>query len=133
MWSKYYWGSWAESSAVEKEGMLYVGSSDYMQLFALKASSGEEQWRFNTGGEAWPIPAVSTTRIYMGAVGLQGIDRIGAFYAVDRASGKLIWRYDMPATQEPLGIGIDGSPAFGGGRVFFGGLDGNLYTFAAGD
>lgn len=128
-WRKFYWISWVESSARIRDGVLYVGSSDYARLFALDALTGHELWRFNTHGEAWPDPAVTDTLVYTGSVGYSDFPRQAGFYAVDRASGKEVWRYSMPVTPLPLGNGVNSSPAVDGGLVFFGGLDGVFYAF----
>jgi outer membrane protein assembly factor BamB len=132
LWRKFYWVSWVESSTTLADGVLYVGSSDCMQFYALDPATGEERWRFTAGGEAWPIPAVDGERVYVGSVGYEGYGRFGGFYALERASGAPVWRFDMPAGGGDKGFGVGGSPALGAGQVFFGGLDGVFYAFATG-
>jgi outer membrane protein assembly factor BamB len=128
-WRKFYWTSWVESSAHVRDGVIYVGSSDYEQLFALAAKDGRELWRFDTHGEAWPDPAVTDKFVYTGSVGYSSFPRRAGFYAVDRATGHAVWRYPMAATLPPLGGGVASSPVVGDGLVFFGGLDGVFYAF----
>lgn len=128
-WRKFYWVSWVESSPRIRDGVLYVGSSDYTKLFAVDALTGREVWSFDTHGEAWPDPAVTDTLVYTGSVGYSGIPREAGFYAVDRASGKEVWRYPMPVAAAPVGNGVNSSPAVDEGLVFFGGLDGTFYAF----
>jgi eukaryotic-like serine/threonine-protein kinase len=132
-WRAFDWVSWVESSATERDGIVYIGCSDCMDLFAYDAVTGKEQWRFNTGGESWPIPAVDEKRVYIGSVGYDGYGRLGGFYAVDRSTGKPVWRFDMPAMGGDDGYGVGGSPVLGAGRVYFGSLDGSFYAFATGD
>jgi outer membrane protein assembly factor BamB len=120
-----------ESSARIRDGVLYIGSSDYEQTFALQAATGRELWRFDTHGEAWPDPAVTDKLVYSGSVGYAGFPRAAGFYALDRTSGKPVWVYPMPVAAPPLGNGVASSPAVDGGQVFFGGLDGVFYAFPA--
>ena len=131
-WRAFDWVSWVESSASERDGVVYIGCSDCFDVFAYDATTGKEQWRFNTGGESWPTPAVDGERVYAGSVGYDIYGRFGGFYALDRASGKPLWRFDMQPMGGEKGYGVGGSPALGEGKVFFGGLDGVFYAFATG-
>jgi len=131
-WKFFYWSSWVESSARVYDNTLYIGSSDYQQVFAIDSASGRKLWNFDTDGSAWSTPAVTNKAIYVGAVGLPKVDYIkhhGAFFAIDRASGKLLWRYPMKPISGSGSYGVASSPAVGRGLVFFGGLDGLFYAF----
>jgi outer membrane protein assembly factor BamB len=132
-WKFFYWASWVESAAVIRDHSLYIGSSDYQQVFAIDAASGKERWRFNTGGSPWPTPAVTDKRLYAGAVGITGyfIDHRGAFFSLDRASGKPVWQFALAPNEASPTWGVAASPVVDHGRVFFGGLDGTLYAFRA--
>jgi len=134
-WKYFYWSSWVESSALIRDDSLYIGSSDYQQLFAINRINGKEIWRFNTDGSAWGTPAVTDKKVYIGAVGVVGyfIDHHGGFYAVDRATGRAVWRYLMSAMPGEFTYGFASSPTVDQGRVFVGGLDGKLYAFREGD
>jgi eukaryotic-like serine/threonine-protein kinase len=132
-WKFFYWSSWVESSASIRDGILYIGSSDYQQLLAIDATSGV--WNFDTDGSAWSTPAVTDKLVYVGAVGiphLEYIDHHGAFFAVDRATGKIVWRYPMSEIPDSRTYGVASSPAVDHGLVFFGGLDGTFYAFRQG-
>jgi outer membrane protein assembly factor BamB len=59
------------------------------------------------------------------------IDHHGAFVALDRATGRLAWRYPMTPLPGSSVYGVASSPAVGQGLVFFGGLDGTFYAFRA--
>jgi outer membrane protein assembly factor BamB len=123
-----------ESSARIRDGILYVGSSDYQQLFAINAASGKPVWNFDTDGSAWSTPAVTDQRVYIGAVGVLNyylIKHHGGFFAVDRATGKVVWRYPMSVVPGSPTYGVASSPAVDHGLVFFGGLDGTFYAFHA--
>lgn len=130
-WRYFYWSSWVESSARVRDRTLYVGSSDAQQLFAIDASSGKRVWNFDTDGSSWSSPAVSDKRVYIGAVGVLNyiIDHHGGFFAVDRATGKEIWRYTFAPIPSSITYGVASSPALDRGLVFFGGLDGRFYAF----
>lgn len=128
-WRKFYWTSWVESTPRLRDGVLYIGSSDYARLFALDPLTGRELWRYNTHGEAWPDPAVTDTLVYTGSVGYANFPRVAGFYAVDRATGKEVWRYPMPVAAPPTGNGVNSSPLVDGDLVYFGGLDGTFYAF----
>lgn len=132
-WRKFYWTSWVESSARLRDGVLYVGSSDYHVMLALDARTGNELWRFNTHGEAWPDPAVTEKHVYTGSVGHSDFGSQAGFYALDRASGKEIWRFPMTPQPSPLGNGVNSSPLVSDGQVLFGALDGNFYALPAQD
>ena len=130
-WRAFDWVSWVESSAAARDGVVYVGCSDCWDLFAYDAVSGKELWRFNTGGESWPIPALTDKVVYIGSVGYDGYGRLGGFYAVDRATGKALWRFTPPPSGGDAGYGVGASPVLGQGRVFVGMLDGTFYAFDA--
>jgi outer membrane protein assembly factor BamB len=132
-WKFFYWSSWVESSARERDHALYIGSSDSQQLYAIHAATGQQVWSFNTDGSPWGTPAVTEHRVYIGAVGVPNyfVPHHGAFFAVDRATGKAVWRFPMPEIPGADTYGVATSPAVGHGLVFFGGLDGTFYAFKA--
>jgi outer membrane protein assembly factor BamB len=130
-WKYFYWSSWVESSARLHNGILYVGSSDYQQLFAIDAVSGRRIWNVNVDGSAWSTPAVTDEAVYIGVVGVDGymINHHGSFYAVDRATGAVAWRFPMNVIPGAFCYGVASSPAVHKDLVFFGGLDGTFYAF----
>jgi outer membrane protein assembly factor BamB len=132
-WKFFYWSSWVESSARARDGVLYVGSSDSQQLFAIDAASGKGVWSFDTDGSAWSTPAVTDTRVYVGTVGVLDyfIPHHGGFFAVDRTTGKEVWRYPFREIPGKDNYGVASSPAVDHGMVFFGALDSVFYAFRA--
>jgi outer membrane protein assembly factor BamB len=133
VWTRYVWFSWVESSAVVRDGIVYVGSSDAARLFALDARTGRSVWEVDTGGWPWAQPAVTEARVFIGAAGDAEylVKHEGAFLAVDRASGRVAWRHPLPPPASGKGqSGFVGGAAAAGGRVFVGGLDGRVYAFA---
>ena len=130
-WKYFYWSSWVESSARIRDGILYIGSSDYQQLFAIDATTGKRIWNVNIDGSVWSTPAVTDNNIFVGVVGVVNyfIEHHGGFFAVDRATGKIAWRFPMNIIPGAADYGVASSPAVDHGMVFFGGLDGKFYAF----
>ncbi len=130
-WKFFYWSSWVESSARVRDGNLYIGSSDYQQLFAIDARTGKRVWNVNLDGSVWSTPAVSARSVYIGVVGVVSyfIEHRGGFFAVDRATGKVAWRFPMNVIPGAVDYGVASSPAVDANLVFFGGLDGTFYAF----
>jgi outer membrane protein assembly factor BamB len=131
LWQFFYWSSWIESSARERDGILYIGSSDYQQLFAINAKTGSREWMVNLDGSVWSTPAVTDRNVYVGVVGVANyfIPHHGGFFVVDRATGKIAWGFPMSVVSGSGDYGVASSPVVGHGLVFFGGLDGTFYAF----
>ena len=53
----------------------------------------------------------------------------GSLSALDRKSGQIIWRWQMPEWPGAWTSGFVASPAAAEGLVVVGGLDGSLYAF----
>ncbi|HXD30775.1 MAG TPA: PQQ-binding-like beta-propeller repeat protein [Pyrinomonadaceae bacterium] len=132
-WKFFYWTSWVESSARFREGKLYIGSSDAQQLFAIDAATGKRSWNVNLDGSVWSSPAVTDEHVFIGVVGAVPyfIPHHGGFFAVDRANGKVAWRFPMSEIPGSMDSGVASSPAMdnANGLVLFGGLDGVFYAF----
>jgi outer membrane protein assembly factor BamB len=129
-WKRYVWFSWIESSAVVRNGVAYVGSSDAAGVFAFDVASGRRLWTADVFGWAWGQPAVTEGRVYAGTssqVGYPAGHRAGLL-ALDRSSGQAVWRYEAPAGKSGA-FGFPGSTATGEGLVFASGLDGVVYAF----
>jgi outer membrane protein assembly factor BamB len=129
-WSRYIWFSWVESSAVVRDGVAYVGSSDAAAVYAFDARTGERRWKTDVFGWAWGQPAVTDTRVYAGTASqkdyLAGHE--GLVVAMDRSTGRPVWHF--VAEPAPKGAyGFPGSPAVGEGRVYVTSLDGKVYAF----
>jgi outer membrane protein assembly factor BamB len=132
-WKHYYWFSWIESSAVEQDGVGYVGASDGQDLLALDLADGEVLWRFDTHGSAWPQPAVTQDAVFIGTLGFADYwaNHNGAFFAVDRQTGQPIWQFPQERPGEADSWGFAASPAVSGGLVFAADLEGRVYAFQA--
>ena len=93
------------SSPVHHEGTIYVGSADGA-LYAVARETGQETWRFETGGSIRSTPIVNGQNVLFAS-------RDGHVYAVTVASGDLVWQHDTGGV-------VQGSPAVGAGKVFVG-------------
>ncbi|MCC6408499.1 MAG: PQQ-binding-like beta-propeller repeat protein, partial [Planctomycetes bacterium] len=130
-WQRYSWFSWIESSPSARDGDVYVGSSDAAVLSAYEARTGKVRWSTDVHGWAWGQPAVGAERVYVGTSGQGGYlaPQQGGLIAVERASGRPVWRFASTASQDGTD-GFPGSPALSGGRVFASSLDGSVFAFA---
>jgi outer membrane protein assembly factor BamB len=109
------------TSAVVDGGVLVIGTGDGY-LLGLDAINGTERWRFQISPNgAAHNPAVS------GGIGYAGGDDPG-FFAVDTASGELLWRGETGDDQTGTAVVAEGI-AYIGGSAESG--EGHLYAFAA--
>ena len=60
------------------------------------------------------------------------IRHLGSLCALDRRSGRIVWRWPVPALPGVVQAGFAAGPALDGGTLVIGGLDGSLYAFRAG-
>ena len=71
-------------------GKLYIGEGFHddknCKVYCIDAESGQEVWRFQTGGQTESSPAVANGKVYVGA-GNEGV------YCLDAKTGAKVWRY----------------------------------------
>jgi outer membrane protein assembly factor BamB len=129
-WKRYLWFSWIESSAVVRDGVAYVGSSDAASVGAFDAKTGRPRWQADVFGWAWGQPAVTDDRVYAATSSQAGYPagHKAGVMALDRASGRVAWRYEARPSEKGA-FGFPGSPALGAGFVYVTGLDGRIYAF----
>ncbi|NIS30965.1 MAG: PQQ-binding-like beta-propeller repeat protein, partial [Actinobacteria bacterium] len=65
-------------------GTVYFGSHDG-NLYALDLETGDERWRFGTGGPLIGCPTVTAGHVLVGSYD-------GHLYAVRKADGEFAWR-----------------------------------------
>jgi outer membrane protein assembly factor BamB len=133
-WRRVFWGSSVESTPVAGDGSLfYIGSSDMRRISLIDSKDGRVLWRTDVCGIAWPRPAVSERLVYASTAGINPyyMRHVGGLVALDRASGKIRWRWPTPQTAS-LFDGFLAGPVIEANIVVVGGLDGNLYGFPAG-
>jgi outer membrane protein assembly factor BamB len=99
-----------------RDNRLYFGACDGY-VYAMDAGSGEELWRFKTGGVIVGRCALEGGKLFAGSYD-------GRVYAIDAGSGKELWRYKT-------GGEIYGGPAAHEGKVYFGSNDGSVYCLNA--
>ncbi len=128
-WRDYLWFSWIDSDITVAGDTFYVGSSDALRIHAFEGSSGKLLWRTPLGGWCWAQPAVSKDRVYAGASGNPGGvgPRRGAFAALDRKSGEVIWMYEVESTGKDWGF--PASAVVAGDLVYAADVQGRVYAF----
>ena len=132
IWRMLFWGSAVESEPTPGEGTLfYIGSSDLRRVSLIDSKDGRVVWRTDIYGWAWPRPAVTETMVYAAAVGVEPYQmrHLGSLSALDRRSGKIVWRWPMPEWPGSWLNGFAASPVIDGKTLVVGGLDGTLYAF----
>jgi outer membrane protein assembly factor BamB len=135
IWSQYWWGSWVESTAVESHGLAYIGSGDLVRVSCIDPKSGRNLWRSDVGGWVLQRPLVTEATVY---VGVSGARRAASFWppqasalmALDRSTGRVLWRWSMPELTGAFLHGFVAAPVNAGESVLIGGVDGTLYAFA---
>ncbi|MFL6577641.1 MAG: PQQ-binding-like beta-propeller repeat protein, partial [Povalibacter sp.] len=135
IWKHYYWFSWIESPAVIREGTVYTGSSDAVNVYALDGANGGLKWKTAVPGWAWARPAVSDDLVVAGTVGAGSYPgpRSGSLVVLDRHSGAIRWLYLDPPSPEIVeakkGWGFGSSPLIVGKKIYAMDLDGRVMCF----
>lgn len=112
----------AESSPLLLTGRLYFGSEDGT-VYNLRASDGAIRWTYKSGGAVKGGLAADRGKLFFG-------DYAGAVTAIDRGSGRKVWRTGTSGGRFGLGSGnFYGTPAIAYGRLYIGSTDGNVYSF----
>ena len=126
-------GSWVESSPVFHNGVVYIGSSDALKLWAFDAATGKVIWAFKTGGWSWSKPKVKNKVVYIGSISaypyyFEGVELKAGFYAVDEKDGKKLWSITPGTAEGYITGGVFSTAEVADGIVYVGGLDGYLYA-----
>ncbi|HWA25787.1 MAG TPA: PQQ-binding-like beta-propeller repeat protein [Lacunisphaera sp.] len=134
-WKYSYWFSWIESTPVLRDGLLYVGASDYSRVVALDPATGRARWATPVHGMNWGSPLVTATRVFTGTVSqnLEGtvIAHTAGLVALDRQTGAVRWR--LASSPGPAGGfgGYAGSLVVAGDKIIAAGFDGKLVALPA--
>jgi outer membrane protein assembly factor BamB len=136
LWKHYYWFSWIESPPVVRDGVVYTGSSDATNVYAIDLDDGSLRWKTAVPGYSWQRPAVNDALVVTGTAGAGAFPgpRAGSLIALDRATGEIRWIYldapteDTVKAQKAWGFGA--SPVIGEGVVYAADLDGKVRAFA---
>ncbi|NQD37146.1 PQQ-binding-like beta-propeller repeat protein [Permianibacter sp. IMCC34836] len=132
IWKMTLWGSAVESGAVAGAGStFYIGSSDLRRLSWIDARDQKVLWRTDVYGCAWARPALSEQRIVVSAIGVNPyeIRHLGSLSMLDRASGKMLWRWPAPEAPGSFVSGFAATPVIADKTVYVGGLNGTMYAF----
>jgi outer membrane protein assembly factor BamB len=139
LWKHYYWFSWIESPPVVHGGVIYTGSSDATNVYAIDLADGSLRWKTPVPGYSWQRAAVNDALVITGTAGAGAYPgpRNGSLVALDRASGALRWIYlDPPAEQvvkDKKAWGFGASPVIADegvdGVVYAADLNGKVYAF----
>jgi glucose dehydrogenase len=128
-------GSWVESSGIYKDGVLYIGSSDALHLFAFDGATGAVRWKYRTGGWSWCTPSITGETIYIGSISaypyyFEGVTLQRGLHAVDLNTGKARW---VEPTDELPGFvtgGVMSTPLVVDSKIVAGALDNRLIVLA---
>jgi outer membrane protein assembly factor BamB len=132
-WKYYYWFSWIESPPAVRDGVVYTGSSDATNVYAINLADGRLRWKTAVPGYSWQRTAVDDELLVAGTVGAGTFPgpRAGSLVALDRASGAIRWIHlDVPtgdAAKKAWGFGA--SPVIADGVVYAADLSGKLHAF----
>jgi outer membrane protein assembly factor BamB len=136
LWKRYYWFSWIESPPVVRDGVVYTGSSDATNVYAIDLADGTVRWKTAVPGWSWQRTAVSDELVVAGTAGAGAFPgaRNGSLVALDRASGAIRWIFLEPPSEEIAkagkGWGFGASPVIAGDTVYAADLNGKVHAFA---
>lgn len=134
-WKHAYWFSWIESTPGVRDGLIYIGASDYSRVTALDPATGLARWATAVHGMNWGSPLVTADRVFAGtaAQNIPGtaIHHTGGIVALDRATGAVLWQLVTPEPPVDSFGGYAGTLALAGDRVIAAGFDGKLIALPA--
>jgi outer membrane protein assembly factor BamB len=134
-WRRYYWFSWIESPPVVRDGVVYTGSSDAVNVYAINLADGAVRWKRPVPGYSWQRTALSEKWLVAGTVGSGAFPgpRAGSLVAMDRDTGEIRWIYLDPPSEEIVkagkGWGFGASPVIAEGVLYAADLAGKVYAF----
>ena len=130
VWRAPMWGSWVESTAVPVGDVFYIGASDLRRTTCYDPKDGRVVWRTDVYGWNWGRPLVTDKVIYVGVAGGSPyvMRHAGSLTALDRQTGKIIWRWPYPADNAHQ-WGFPAGPALEGKTLVIAAIDGTLYGF----
>jgi outer membrane protein assembly factor BamB len=134
-WRRYYWFSWIESPPAVRDGVVYTGSSDAVNVYARNLTDGSLLWKTPVPGYAWPRPALDKEWIVAATIGGGPFPgpRAGSLVAMDRATGAIRWIYlDPPSgdiVKQHKEWGFGAAPVIAEGVVYAADLEGKVYAF----
>ena len=132
-WRDSFWFSWVESTPKLVDGAIYIGGSDYRRVSKIDPDSGVTDWTTDVGGLTWGTPVVTPDTIFAGtsAQSPAAIKHTGGITALDRHTGKVMWRHVVTLAEGADRAGYLGSLVLCGGQIIGAGYDGRLIAFPA--
>jgi outer membrane protein assembly factor BamB len=134
LWKHYYWFSWIESPPLVRDGVVYTGSSDATQVYAIDVATGSLRWKTAVPGYSWQRVAVDDAVLVAGTVGAGRFPgpRAGSLVAIERRTGAIRWMHLDPPADSVEGAkawGFGASPVLAGDRVYAVDLKGRIHAF----
>ncbi|MEJ1972123.1 MAG: PQQ-binding-like beta-propeller repeat protein [Lacunisphaera sp.] len=118
-----------------RDGLLYVGGSDYARVTAIDPVTGRARWGTIVRGMDWGTPLVTDRFVFTGTANqnMRGtlIDHAAGLVKLDRVTGAVVWRLVLPKAAEGQFAGYAGSLALAGDKVIAAGFDGYLVAYPA--
>lgn len=116
----------SESSPLLINNRLYFGSENGT-VYNLRASDGAVRWTYSGGAAIKGALAADRGKLFFG-------DYAGAVTAIDRRTGRKVWRSGTKGGRFGLASGnFYGTPAVAYGRLYIGNTDGFVYSFGLRD
>jgi outer membrane protein assembly factor BamB len=106
--------TWVVSSPAVRGQVVYSGTSDGHFVDAIRATDGQELWRFDMPSRVLSSPVLAGSALYV-------TNQSGSLYAIDLASGKENWHFQTRSS-------VQSSPVVSNGIVYFGSNDGGVYA-----
>jgi outer membrane protein assembly factor BamB len=134
-WRDSYWFSWIESVPVIRDGVAYIGGSDYRRISAIDPATGTAIWATDVGGLTWGTPVVTDDSVYAGASAQDpaAIQHRGGITALDRRTGAVKWRYGVPLPRGADRAGFIGSLTLADGKLIGAAYDGTMVALPVKD
>jgi len=114
-------GGWMYSSPVYYDSTIFIGGSDNHSLFAFDPIYGSIKWKYNSSQNIMAEPLVSGSIITFTSGDVYKPNSPGAITRLDRNSGKLISKIQLPKLSISAPIMVDN-------KVIFGCHDGQVYA-----
>ncbi len=113
-------GDAIQGSPVIDASVAFVALSNSSQsITAFDLFNGRPRWK-KSYGDVEVTPCLAGGKIYLG-------NTAGTFFCIERATGDVRWKFDLPDNRSYKGI--RSSPAADSGTVVFGADDGRVYAF----
>ncbi len=131
IWRALLWGSAAESPAVPFGDYFYIGASDLRRITCYDPKDARVVWRTDIYGIAWGRPVVTGKVVYASAGGYEPYQmrHLGGIVAMERATGKILWRWAAPTVPDLYESGFAAGPTLAGDTLLAGSMNGTLYGF----